>query len=66
MAAASALRRLLKIAPNRDKPPGTEPWMMDRKPSADPMAALRDRELEAWLDRALGAKADPEPVLRDV
>jgi hypothetical protein len=56
----------LKIAPNPDKSGTGQVRVMDRKPSDDPMAALRDRELEAWLDRALGAKADPEPVLRDV
>ena len=27
----------------------------------------RDRELDAWMDRALGVrKPDPEPVVRDV
>ena len=30
-------------------------------------AALRDQELEAWLDRALGAKEpDPAPELHDL
>jgi hypothetical protein len=27
----------------------------------------RDRELDAWMDRALGArKPDPQPVVRDL
>lgn len=27
----------------------------------------RDRELDAWLDRAIGARrADPKPVVRDL
>lgn len=27
----------------------------------------RDRELDAWMDRALGVrKADPEPIVRDL
>lgn len=27
----------------------------------------RDRDLEAWMDKALGVRhADPEPVLRDL
>ena len=28
---------------------------------------LRDRELDAWMDRALGArKPDPQPIVRDL
>lgn len=27
----------------------------------------RDRELDAWMDRALGVrKADPQPIVRDL
>ena len=45
--------------------------MADKRHSAkrasDQDQKARDRELDAWMDRALGVKkADPEPIVRDL
>lgn len=40
---------------------------MKRARGADADQDKRDREIEAWMDRALGVrKPDPEPVVRDL
>lgn len=38
-------------------------------PTSTPVQTLRDRDLEAWLERALrtpARRADPEPVVHDL
>ena len=42
--------------------------MADKRQAARKAAdEKRERELDAWMDRALGVrKADPEPVVRDL
>ena len=49
------------MPPNLQHPDAHHAYLYAAKPSG------RDKELEAWLDHALGAKApDPEPVLHDL
>lgn len=53
--------------PARRPEPALQAPPTSASPSQDPDARMRDREMEAWLDRAFGSHhADPEPVLRDL
>lgn len=71
-----APRSLMNLDGNGDKPGPTEPGPMADKRHAQKSAnraqdaaeaEKRDRELDAWMDQALGVrKPDPEPVVREL
>jgi hypothetical protein len=58
----------MKVDGKGDNPAAAEPGGMapkQRHPSHAHDQDKRDRELDAWMDRAIGArKPDPEPVVR--
>jgi hypothetical protein len=64
--------RLINLDANGDKARPRDPGPMDDKRHAAKRSgaadqAQRDRELDAWMDRALGVhKPDPEPIVRDL
>jgi hypothetical protein len=72
-AAGRLQRRLINLDGNEDKPRAAEPGSMAAKRHTPKQRAQTadhdkmDRELDAWMDRALGVrKPDPEPVVRDL
>ncbi len=53
--------------PARHPDPAPQDHAHPAAPSGRPDTRMRDREMEAWLERAFGAhKADPDPVLHDL